>query len=226
MTDRQNYGLSLCISGQITYEMNNKTYISKPNNAVLLPQGGTYSLFGDKEGAFPVVNFTCNNFRCNEILVFPLVQAQGCIKSFEMLKGLFQRSHSSLEIYSVFYDLLGKVFSEKTQKPIPLDFAIEYIEKNLQNPTLSNITLAEKAGISEVYLRKLFLSYCGITPKQYILESRIREAKQLLVDTPFTVTSIAQDCGFSSVYHFCRAFKKRTGMTPMQYATNNRMYTI
>ena len=226
MTDRQSYGLSLCISGQITYERNDKTYISNPDNAVLLPQGGTYSLFGDKEGAFPVVNFTCNNFRCDEILVFPLEQAQSCIKSFETLKNLFQHSGSSLEIYSVFYNLLDKVFSTKAQKPIPLDFAIKYIEKNLQNPALSNITLANKIGISEVYLRKLFLSHCGVTPKQYILEARIHKAKQLLVDTPFTVTVIAQDCGFSSVYHFCRAFKKRTGMTPMQYAINNRVFKI
>ena len=59
MTNRQSYGLSLCISGQITYTMNGENYISHQNNAVLLPQGGTYSLFGDMEGLFPVINFKC-----------------------------------------------------------------------------------------------------------------------------------------------------------------------
>lgn len=175
---------------------------------------------------FPVVNFECNNFSCDEILAFPLEQAQSCIKTFDTLKNLFQRSNSSLEIYSVFYDLLNKVFSANIQNPTSLDCAIKYIEKNLRNPELSNGIVAQKIGISEVYLRKLFLSHYGITPKQYILEGRINKAKQLLIDTPFTVTAIALECGFSNVYHFCRAFKQRTGTTPMQYAINNKTFKI
>jgi len=226
MKNRQTCGLSLCISGQITYKMNDKTYISTPNTAVLLPKGGSYSLLGNKEGMFPLINFTCTNFSCDEIMVIPLEQAQSCIKSFETIKSLFQRGGSFLEIYSAFYDLLGKVFSVTTPKPMPLDFAIKYIEQKLQDPELSNVTLADKIGISEVYLRKLFLSYCGVTPRQYILEARIVKGKQMLVDTPLTVTTIARECGFSSVYHFCRAFKKRTGITPTQYAAQNRIYKM
>ena len=38
--------------------------------------------------------------------------------------------------------------------------------------------------------------------------------------------AIAQDCGFSSVYHFCRCFKQRTGKTPTQYAAENKTYQI
>ena len=72
MTNRQSYGLSLCISGQITYTMNGENYISDQNKAVLLPKGGTYSLHGDKEGFFPVVNFKCENFNCDEIVVVSL----------------------------------------------------------------------------------------------------------------------------------------------------------
>ena len=56
MKNRRSFGLSLCVSGQITYTMNGKSYKSKPGNVVLLPQGGTYYLYGDKEGLFPVVN--------------------------------------------------------------------------------------------------------------------------------------------------------------------------
>ena len=226
MTDRPNYGLTLCISGQITYEMNNIKYVSTPNNAILLPQDGNYTLYGDKEGLFPVVNFSCNNFSCDEIMVFPLEQAQGCLKTFEALKNSFEQSNNSLEIYSIFYDLLNKVFSKGAKNPSAIDFAIKYIEENLQNPNLSNNILAEKIGISEVYLRRLFLSHCGITPKQYVLKSRIHKAKQLLIDTPFTVTVIAAECGFSSVYHFCRCFKQHTGQTPIQYASANRIYKI
>ncbi len=226
MTGRLSYGLSFCISGQITYEMNNKTYVSEPNTAVLLPKGGSYTLYGNKEGFFPLVNFTCENFHCDEITVIPLQQPQSCLKSFDALKDLFLRGAGCLEKNSVFYELLSKVFSEHTEKPKPLEQATGYIAQNLQDPGLSNSSLADSVGISEVYLRKLFLSHCGVTPRQYILQARIEKAKQLLVDTPFSVTTIARECGFSSVYYFCRAFKKRTGITPTQYATQNIIYKI
>lgn len=224
--DRSNFGLSLCTSGQITYTMNGKSYISNQNNAVLLPQGGTYSLFGDKEGFFPVLNFECENINCNEIVIFPLENPQACIKDFEAFKDLFLRNESRLKIYSAFYELLDKVSSANSQKQNPLDSVIKYIAENLQSPDLSNTCLAKQIGISEVYLRKLFLAHYNITPKQYILDIRIRKAKQMLRDTPFTVAAIGEECGFSSVYHFCRIFKQRTGLTPTQYAINNRVFKI
>lgn len=226
MTNRQSYGLSLCISGQITYTMNGENYISHQNNAVLLPQGGTYSLFGDMEGLFPVINFKCKNFNCNEIMVFKLENPQAFLRNFETLKNLFLYDKNHLKIYSVFYELLSKIYHENSHKHTLLDSAIQFIAENTQNPVLSNSCIAKQIGISEVYLRKLFLSYHHVTPKQYVLDIRIRKAKQLLCDTPFSVTVIAEECGFSSVYHFCRAFKKKTGMTPTKYANLNKIYQI
>lgn len=224
--NREVFGLSLCISGQITYTINGKDFISNKNNAILLPQGASYSLFGDKEGFFPVVNFTCQNFDCKEIMVLPLDNTQSCIEKFESLKNLFLHNESNLKIYSTFYELLSKVSSENSQKHNPLDSVVKFISENIQNPELSNTELAKQIGISEVYLRKLFLAHYNITPKQYILDIRIRKAKQMLCDTPFTVAAIAEECGFSSVYHFCRVFKQRTRLTPTQYAEDNRLFKI
>lgn len=226
MTNRQNYGLSLCISGQITYTMNGKQYISDQNKAVLLPKGGTYSLHGDKEGFFPVINFKCDNFNCEEIAVLPLEVSQACIKDFEALKDLFLHDKNRLKIFSAFYELLDKVSSAYSQKQQPLAYVIKYIDENIQNPELSNTCLARQIGISEVYLRKLFLAHYNITPKQYILDIRIQKAKQMLINTPFTVTAISEECGFSSLYHFCRAFKKKTGMAPTEYTNLNKIYQI
>lgn len=226
MADRHSYGLSLCISGQITYTMNEKKYISNQSNAVILPQGGTYTLFGNKEGLFPVINFKSENFNCNEIMVLPLENPQACIQSFKVLRNFFLHNESSFKIYSAFYEFLSNVFSANSPKNAPLDSVIKYIAENIQNPELSNTELSNQIGISEVYFRKLFLSHYKTTPKQYILNFRIRKAQQMLCDTHFTVSAIAEECGFSSLYHFCRAFKQRTGQTPTQYAITNRIYKI
>lgn len=226
MEKRLYYGLSLCLGGQITYTMNGKKYVSNQDSAVLLPQGGTYSLYGDKEGLFPLINFRCENYACDEIGVFALENPQACIKDFETIRNLMLYGGSRLKIYSVFYELLSKVFSLSASMHTPMHSAIQYIEKNISDPNLSNEEIAKKMGISEVYLRKLFATHQKTTPKQYILDMRIRKAKQLLVDTPFTITAIAEECGFSSLYHFCRVFKLRTGTTPSEYAAKNRIYKI
>lgn len=224
--NRPTFGLSLCISGQITYTMNGKTYTSNQTNAILLPKGGTYSLLGDKEGLFPVINFEAAHFDCDEIAVLPLENPQRCIQCFETLKNLFLQDGNRLKIYSVFYQLLSNAASANSITHRTLHAAIALIESSIHRPELSNTILAKQLGISEVYLRKLFATHCNTSVKQYILDLRIQKAKQLLIDTPFSTTAIAEACGFSSVYHFCRTFKQRTGTTPTQYACENRIYKI
>ena len=226
MESRPHFGLSFCLSGQITYTMNKKTYISNQNNAILLPQGGSYCLFGDREGQFPVINFLCNGLDCKEIVVLPLDDPQGCIQRFKALQQLFLRDESRLKIYSAFYDLLDHLAISEKQIPDLLRFVIKYIDDHVKDPTLSNVSIAKCIAISEVYLRKLFHTNFHTTPRQYILDIRIQKAKQMLIETPLTVTKIAEECGFSGVYHFCRSFKMRVGKTPTQYAIENRTYQI
>ncbi len=223
MVGRPTFGLSLCISGQITYTMNGRRYVSEPGNAVLLPQNGNYSLYGDKEGLFPLVNFRCEHFPFREIFVFPLQNPAACLKDFETLKQLFLFKGNRLQQYSAFYELLNKISAPPLPDRNPLSPAIPYIEQHLSDPELSNTALANEMGISEVYLRKLFLSHYQTTPKQFILDLRIRQAKQRLTDTALSVTAIAEECGFSSVYHFCRAFKQKTGFTPSEYAALHKI---
>lgn len=224
ITDRTSFGLSFCQSGQITYTMDGNRYVSKPGTVVLLPKGGSYTLHGDKDGLFPVINFQCKNLNCTKIALIPLADQDTCIRLFEEMKGLSLSPENRLEILSVFYKLLSNLSSRCAPKP--LYFLNKYLEKNLADPTLSNTRLAAEMGISEVYLRKLFTTYYKTTPKQYILDLRLRKAKQLLVDTTLAVTDISSECGFSSLYHFCRCFKNKTGMTPTEYAKQNRIFQI
>lgn len=226
MNNRENFGLTLCSDGQITYKMNGKKFISTKDTAIILPQGASYSLSGDKDGLFPVINFECEGLMCNEIIIIPLVNPQTCINLFASIKKQSSNEENYFQVFSLFYKLLNEIFANDEVHHRSLVPAIEFIEQNISCTNLSNQDIANHLKISEVYLRKLFVQHLKTTPKQYILEYRIREAKRLLTDTPFTVTAIAEKCGFSSVYHFCRVFKQRTGITPMQYSINNKMFKI
>lgn len=226
MTNRKAFGLSLCIGGQITYEMNGKRFVSTKENCVLLPQGATYTLTGEKDGMFPLINFRCAEPVFDEITVIPLRDPQACIDRFELLNRQCVNGASRFQIFSTFYQLLGEIFREQEAIPDVLTAALEYIEQNLSRATLSNAEIARASMISEVYLRKLFARHLNTGPRQYILKLRLRQAKHLLTNTSFTVTAVAEQCGFSSVYYFSRLFKRETGLTPTQYARNNKIFKI
>ena len=224
--NRSSYGLSFCLSGQITYTQNKKQYISTKNNAILLPKNSDYSLVGNKDGVFLVVNFDCLGLDCSEIAVFPLQTPETFYKDVQKLNELFLFQDKQLDIYLVFYHMLKRIVQEQKPASSALHLAMKYIEKNIGNPELTNDSIAQNANISEVYLRKLFLKNYSTTPKKYILDIRIQKAKQLLSDSSLTVSSISELCGFSSVYTFSRSFKEKTGISPSDFSKTNRIYEI
>ena len=97
--------------------------------------------------------------------------------------------------------------------------AKEYIDANFADITLSVTALAEQAGMSDVYFRKLFKKNYHMSPSQYIRIARIKAAKKLLHYNFLTLEECSIQSGFSSVQYFCRVFKKETGMTPSEYKT-------
>jgi AraC family transcriptional regulator len=78
--------------------------------------------------------------------------------------------------------------------------------------------LAEIAGAGRSSFCEQFKLHFGFAPHRYILDRRIRRAKQLLSDGTRNLTYIAYELGFSSAAHFSTAFKTATGMSPRFYA--------
>lgn len=222
---RKSYALSFCINGQITYTHNNNKTVSDKNNAVILPKGQSYTLHGDKTGSFPVINFQCAEFLCNTVVSIPIQNANAYIKDFEQIKTLSLFKENRAKMMSIFYDMLYRLSSQNTNNSI-IAQVIEYLESNYNNPELTNAVLAKQCNISEVYFRRIFTKYYKMPPKQYIINIRINKAKQLLAENSLKISSVAECCGFSNQYHFCRVFKEKTGLTPTEYMKQNRIYKI
>lgn len=224
MNNRYCYGISFCLSGQITYTQNGKSYVSDCDHAVILPQGASYTLTGDRTGEFPVINFTCADFLCDTITVIAIKKQEYLIHLYEQLRRLTLTNGSRAKQLSIFYNILDALADER--RPYRLLPALKYIENNYQEQSMSNQILARECRISEVYFRKLFTQEFGVSPKQYIIELRIQRARQLLSEGAFGTAEICERCGFSNPYHFCRLFKQHTGMTPSEYRTANRILNM
>jgi AraC family transcriptional regulator of adaptative response / DNA-3-methyladenine glycosylase II len=74
--------------------------------------------------------------------------------------------------------------------------------------------LAERLGVSERHLRRIFLEEHGVTPLQYLQTRRLHLAKQLLTDTRLPVAQVALTSGFRSLRRFNAAFADSYRMNP------------
>ena len=83
--------------------------------------------------------------------------------------------------------------------------------------------LEESLNISKYRLCRDFSKYIGVSPLQYLNAVRIRQAKDLQTNSPYTVHKIGSMVGIPNTTHFINLFKEDTGVTPLQYRqTKNR----
>ncbi|MBC3787657.1 helix-turn-helix transcriptional regulator [Spirosoma utsteinense] len=78
-------------------------------------------------------------------------------------------------------------------------------------------TLAGLANLSVFHFTRLFKHAIGVSPYQYVLDWKIRRARQLLRANDTSINSVSDALGFSSPAHFSVAFKRNVGMSPSQF---------
>ncbi|MCK5806026.1 MAG: helix-turn-helix transcriptional regulator [Lentisphaeria bacterium] len=135
-----------------------------------------------------------------------------------------RRSAQSLAVRGLALLLLDMIFDELRGAPVEspprawqcLLQTREFMEAHYARD-LSLAEIARHSGISASHLSALFKCHVGCPPVEYLLRVRLREAKLLLAQGE-RVKEVAHATGFRSQQYFSRAFKKKTGMPPTQFA--------
>lgn len=99
--------------------------------------------------------------------------------------------------------------------------ALRYIDQHKSEAIKMN-RLCKHLGVSNSYLYKAFIEIMGIAPSKYILQFKIKKAKELLRLNTYSVEEIGIMLGFSSPYHFSNTFKAFTNITPKKYEQSMR----
>ena len=173
INNRTTYGLSFCEKGQITYTQDGKSYVSDNKHIILLPQGQSYTLHGDKTGEFTLINFTCVEQFTDTFLLYPVSALAPLLNDFEQLKELHLFPENRAKMLSVFYNMLHNIFVENTTcKTIAP--AIEYIEKHYGEPSLSNSVLAKQCNISDTTIMMTLLGLGTHSAYYRVLYNRIQ----------------------------------------------------
>ncbi len=94
---------------------------------------------------------------------------------------------------------------------------IEYIHSNYLSPDFDYKHAAELCEVSYTYFKRLFIELYGIPPYEYIKNLRMQNACELLKTGRFSVSAVAELCGYQNVYYFSRVFKENFGVPPSEY---------
>jgi len=136
---------------------------------------------------------------------------------------LFVRLEQLIKIRRQLQEKYGKVeisLTEKTQpkgEEVFLKKAVEAIEKNLDNPALDSVLLANELNLSESQLYRKLKALSNKSISHFIRSIRLSAAKKLLSATDNNISDIAYQCGFNNPAWFSRAFKEEFGVSPTEF---------
>lgn len=133
------------------------------------------------------------------------------IKACKELKELQTLEKEIFAVYSDFVIYYSEVTNNYT-----LNRILKYIRMNIES-YISLQTISEELKLSRAYISLMFKKHMGVTVMDYITNLKINRAKTLLTTTTQSIMEISILLGFHDSSHFCKAFKKVTGVTPREY---------
>jgi AraC family transcriptional regulator len=98
----------------------------------------------------------------------------------------------------------------------PISRVLRQLESRIAQPQALS-ELARTAGLSRYHFLRVFKGVTGVTPHQWLLRARLREAARRLTTSRDPITDIALDVGFEDLSNFIRSFRAEFGVSPSRY---------
>ena len=94
---------------------------------------------------------------------------------------------------------------------------MKVLDKNISNPDITVEMLAEEVGMSRVHLHRRLKELTNQSPRDFIRNTRLRQAAKLMSEKHLSVSEAAMLTGFKNANNFATSFKELFGMTPTEY---------
>jgi AraC-like DNA-binding protein/ligand-binding sensor protein len=123
-----------------------------------------------------------------------------------------------VEIFAKHLSIMAnQILVEKQNEESPLISRAKIFIGERQAESISLDQMAQVLNVSTFYFCKMFKKATGLTFTDYLARTRIERAKNLLLNPHVRVSEVAYDCGFISLTHFNRIFKRVVGKSPTGY---------
>lgn len=136
------------------------------------------------------------------------------------LSALDAKASRSFEDLERFAQALFDTTDALLQRASDSDDIIARVTAYIQAHFRENIDRDDVAAVAFItpnYLSKQFRSKMGMNLREYINQIRVEEAKRLLLSTNLPVSEVAGMAGYENISYFSTVFRKRTGMSPVDW---------
>lgn len=118
-------------------------------------------------------------------------------------------------------DLMDSGEEEPSQTKQRVERIMQYIDAHIQEKIRME-DVAKHLYINEQYMMRIFKQETGKTILEYVTDRRIRMAGELLRDSQYSISYIANAVGFENVSYFTKLFRKLTDYSPREYRAKFR----
>lgn len=232
--------LELTLEGEVVYEYGEfrhvvragELYVTWPGDTVLMHSsegrearqlqlivsGGAVRLLSESLGLVAI-----HHFRFGEPESFEKLRARmGHFGNLLRHKRLRNAAKLSLMAYELLLFLTEKHLGGRDYElPGQLTNAV----MNMESDRYCRTSVAEQAqalAISRATLARLFRNHLGTTPRDYLRQLRMESARQLLINSDFSVKEIAARLGFGTPFSFSAAFRKYVGESPSEFRRHEK----
>lgn len=217
------------ISGSGVLQTSYARYTPAQGDVYILHRGSTHEYWTDKDNCWTKVWFNIRGDLVDELLriyglekveYFPLANLLPVFENcLEQMKQNLDNAHetATLITHRLIYEISRKFYRNDNAVSNPSAVAIKKWLDDHLHKTMQLNTLAEKFSMSVPQLIRIFEKEYNITPYKYYLERKLDYAEIMLKNTRKTVKEIAYELCFADQYYFSNVFKKRTGLSPVEY---------
>ena len=227
---RYHCGMLYTLEGSETYRFSDSIVHTQPDSVLIIPKNESYTIdFEGERGRVITIDFEITDattFRPFLVKLDGTNSVRGIFSDIEKewkRKAPESASLNKSAFYRIVSLLIRRMNTYRTSANIGMiSLATEYLHSNCLKREFRIDTLAEMCSVSRRYFEKLFFDIHGVSPKEYITSYKLGLAKELLVSEKSSVTDIAEQLGYSDVYHFSKVFKAKTGTSPTEYKNGGR----
>lgn len=193
---------------------------------------------GESDNAVVHFNHAFEMLLAQKPVSFSYVQAFGMGLISELIRKLKRTKETDAEMNILMWQRMIDCTDVEEIRTVVMAFLAQYIQLKLKEQTVqqhnliqrvaryleehleANVTvkqLAEQFHLNSSYLSVLFKKEMGRTISDFVQETRMNKAKELLRDPNIKVYEVSEQVGFQTAAYFTFLFKKLTGTTPQEF---------
>lgn len=241
--DRETFNNDLIlyvISGTFYVEQYGKKHTLKTGDGILMTLKDHHRYYTDNEDVASFVFFHFRGKVTNDLVSLlsknnklPILYHQDDFPNYfyQAFQAFSERSDTfeydmSAAVYSGFMEICKEHLwqiqkdEQTTRQTDFTDSIIKYVDEHIyEKITLDD--MANAVSMSKYHFCRAFSAQFNISPMQYVMNNKLYLAKQVLVGSTYGIDQIAHMFAFSDQSHFSKLFKKKHGISPIQFRKLN-----